>query len=199
MTLHNAKGLEFRHVFLCGLEDGLLPHAQSLDDPAELEEERRLLYVGLTRARETVVLTAARGRRQYDAFRWGINSRFLSEIPRTILTEVGGPEALFAGSPAPAPDPGAKAADGFGERRALLAAGADSGTITRVPVDDDEWDDESVPGPGSEVRHRRFGVGRVVSLNGRGPEMRVTVAFPRSGQKTFVAGLARLSRVKEAV
>jgi DNA helicase-2/ATP-dependent DNA helicase PcrA len=198
MTLHNAKGLEFRHVFLCGLEDGLLPHANSLDDPAELEEERRLLYVGLTRARETVILTAARGRRQYDAFRWGLNSRFLSEIPRTILTEVGSPEALFGGAPPPGAS-GAGLAPASPAPVAMLAAGADSGKITRISEDDGGWEDDSVPGPGEEVRHHRFGVGRVVSLNGRGPEMRVTVAFPRSGQKTFVAGVARLSRIKEAV
>ena len=182
MTLHNAKGLEFRRVFLAGLEEGLLPHASSLDDPAELEEERRLFYVGLTRARETVVLTAARGRRQYDAFRWSQNSRFLSEIPRATLLEVGAPEALYGESPAPR-SPADETPDG---------------NVTRIPEEENGWDDESTPVPGSEVRHHSFGVGRVIGISGRGPRMRVTVAFPRAGLKTFVAGLARLSRVKEA-
>ncbi len=94
MSLHNAKGLEFKHVFICGLEEGLLPHASSLHDQDELEEERRLFYVGLTRARETVVLSTARGRQQYDRFQWVQASRFLGELPEEIMMHVEGPEAL---------------------------------------------------------------------------------------------------------
>ena len=88
MTLHTAKGLEFDTVFLIGMEDGVFPHIRSLDDPDELEEERRLAYVGITRARESLVLCYAESRRMHGQEMYGRPSRFLGEIPPALLSEV---------------------------------------------------------------------------------------------------------------
>ena len=88
MTLHSAKGLEFPVVFVCGLEDGLFPHQRSATDAAGLEEERRLCYVGLTRARKQVYLTYAEQRRLYGTDNYGTPSRFIREIPEELLEEV---------------------------------------------------------------------------------------------------------------
>src|SRR5207245_4750984 len=85
LTAHNAKGLEFPVVIVTGLEEGLFPHASSLEDVDELEEERRLFYVALTRARERVILTAAAFRRRYDSPRGGAVSRFVEEIPHDVI------------------------------------------------------------------------------------------------------------------
>ncbi len=88
MTLHSAKGLEFSLVFLCGMEDGLFPHQRSLNDPAGLEEERRLCYVGITRARRELYLTHAEQRRLHGVESFATPSRFLREIPAELLEEV---------------------------------------------------------------------------------------------------------------
>ena len=85
MTLHSAKGLEFPLVFLSGLEEGLFPHQRSINDAGGLEEERRLCYVGLTRAREKIVMTYAEQRRLHGTDNFGIPSRFIKEIPQELL------------------------------------------------------------------------------------------------------------------
>ncbi|MEK7476089.1 MAG: UvrD-helicase domain-containing protein [Candidatus Coatesbacteria bacterium] len=182
MTLHNAKGLEFPHVIVCGLEEGLLPHASSLADPDELEEERRLLYVGLTRARESVVLTAARGRRQYDRFAWGLVSRFVSELPSAVVASLDSPSALPLGLEGPA------APDEPDDEP------AEPSELERVPVEDEGT--QSLR-PGEEVRHPRFGSGKVLKVTGRGPDARILVSFPRAGTKTLLAKLSHLSRMEE--
>ena len=88
MTLHSAKGLEFPFVFLVGLEDGLFPSQKSLDEPGRLEEERRLAYVGITRARQTLILSYAESRRLHGTETYNRPSRFLHELPRELLHEV---------------------------------------------------------------------------------------------------------------
>jgi DNA helicase-2/ATP-dependent DNA helicase PcrA len=88
MTLHSAKGLEFDLLFLCGMEDGLFPHQRSLNDPAGLEEERRLCYVGITRARRDLYLTHAEQRRLHGVETFATPSRFLREIPAELIEEV---------------------------------------------------------------------------------------------------------------
>ena len=99
MTLHNAKGLEFDVVFLVGLEDGLLPHSRSLESNAELEEERRLFYVGLTRAREKAFLSLARRRNLFGSFRDTIPSRFLYDLPSALVKWEGAPMAAPVAPP----------------------------------------------------------------------------------------------------
>jgi DNA helicase-2/ATP-dependent DNA helicase PcrA len=100
MTLHAAKGLEFPLVFLAGLEEGLFPHSRTLNNPDELEEERRLCYVGMTRAMDTLVLTRAHYRRRYgnDAPEMSIPSRFLSEVPTELVENLGGTGPSWAKS-----------------------------------------------------------------------------------------------------
>jgi len=88
MTLHSAKGLEFSLVFLCGMEDGLFPHQRSINDPAGLEEERRLCYVGITRARRELYLTYAEQRRLHGVETFATQSRFLREVPPELVEEV---------------------------------------------------------------------------------------------------------------
>ena len=120
MSLHAAKGLEFPLVFLAGLEEGLFPHSRTLNDPNGLEEERRLCYVGMTRAMDTLVLTRARYRRRYgnDALEASIASRFLEEVPSRLIEDLGSPGARFSRSS----DSGSS---GFGSAyRTGLAAGA---------------------------------------------------------------------------
>ena len=88
MTLHSAKGLEFPLIFLCGMEEGLFPHQRSVDEPGRLEEERRLCYVGITRARQQVVLTCAERRRLYGSETYCLPSRFISEIPDELIRDI---------------------------------------------------------------------------------------------------------------
>jgi DNA helicase-2/ATP-dependent DNA helicase PcrA len=88
MTLHSAKGLEFPTIFLCGMEEGLFPHQRSVQEPGRLEEERRLCYVGITRAREQVILTCAERRRLYGSETYGLPSRFIDEIPKELIDEI---------------------------------------------------------------------------------------------------------------
>ncbi len=122
MTLHAAKGLEFPLVFLAGLEEGLFPHSRTLNNPDELEEERRLCYVGMTRAMNTLVLTQAHYRRRYgnDAPEQSIASRFLSEVPNELLENLGGASAAWAngGSGATGYGPGRRKPSGgdYGDR-----------------------------------------------------------------------------------
>ncbi len=112
MTLHAAKGLEFPLVFLAGLEEGLFPHSRTLSSPDELEEERRLCYVGMTRAMDTLILTRAHYRRRYgnDVPEMSIPSRFLEEVPNQLVENLGGRSAAWA-----------TAAYGAGRRRATEA------------------------------------------------------------------------------
>ena len=109
MTLHAAKGLEFPLVFLAGMEEGLFPHSRTLTDPTGLEEERRLCYVGMTRAMDTLVMTRARYRRRYgnDMPEASIASRFLEEVPARLVEDLGSPpqQPQFSGSSYATPYP----------------------------------------------------------------------------------------------
>ncbi len=182
LTLHAAKGLEFQVVFLAGLEDGLLPHANSRDDAEGLEEERRLTYVGMTRARRWLALTAARSRFLFGQRQSTRPSRFLAELPDTAVADVSdlGWRAPAAGEvrraeersvPPPAPRP----------RRPAPA------TVT----------DASGQGwrPGNRVRHRSFGNGVVLKCQGRGPNLKLVVYFDRAGRKTLVPSIAKLEKL----
>ncbi|HEX7079088.1 MAG TPA: UvrD-helicase domain-containing protein [Candidatus Eisenbacteria bacterium] len=163
MTIHSAKGLEFPVVFVIGMEEGLLPHASSLDDPGELEEERRLFYVALTRARERVHLLHASYRRAWNAASGGM-SRFLSEIPSDCVV-VEQRESWGA--------PRRRAPD-----RARAAGAAPPGG--RSPV-------------GIRVIHPQFGEGVVVASEGVGERAKLTVQFRRAGTKKILAAFAELS------
>ena len=163
MSLHSAKGLEFPLVFLTGLEEGLFPHQHSLQDPVRLEEERRLCYVGMTRARQQLVLTQAELRRLHGNEHYTSPSRFLGEIPEELLQEIRAKPAVTA-------YPSAKLATG------LPAQEPPAGGMRL----------------GSRVRHGTFGDGVVLRYEGQGAHARVQVNFESAGTKWLVIGYANL-------
>ena len=179
ITLHQAKGLEFPAMFMVGMEEGMLPHIRSFDDPGEMEEERRLCYVGMTRAKERLYLTRAFRRRVMGNSLPGIPSRFLSDIPRELITS---PEAQSSSGQA------ARAASRTGSR---ALAGAFSGGL-------DGGGGDALLGPppfspGDRVQHGTFGQGVVVSCKPVKDDYEVTVAFEDGGGvKRLLHSLAKL-------
>jgi DNA helicase-2/ATP-dependent DNA helicase PcrA len=188
MTLHAAKGLEFDVVFLAGLEDGLLPHASSRDDVDGLEEERRLAYVGMTRARRWLALSAVRTRFLFGQRQPTRPSRFLHELPSGQLEDVSEPTlGVGAGSHQPvaaasATPPGVSL--NARRRRATTVVAA-----TATDAVGQGWR------PGNRVRHRRFGTGVVLSCQGRGEHLKLVVYFDRAGRKTLVPTIAKLEKI----
>ena len=176
-TLHAAKGLEFPVVFLAGMEEGLLPHVRSLDDPAQLEEERRLAYVGMTRARELLYLLHAMSRFHQGSLRRSTRSRFLDDIPEAELAR---PAAATAAAPALSAR----------ERRAALAA--------RQPDTDPSAGEPQQPAyaAGDRVVHAQFGRGVVVSCELVPGDQQVTVAFEGQGVKKLMLSFAPLTAVE---
>jgi len=176
MTLHAAKGLEFPVVFIIGMEDGLFPHSRTKDDPEGLEEERRLCYVGMTRAQQKLYLLNARERRVFGREQINSPSLFLSEIPATLLERVG---AGFKPTP-PIPSSGSnQAMDEFLKRQTVVSgqgSGAGNGTAFKS---------------GARVRHGTLGIGVVKGTEGSGDMEKVTVQF-QTGIKKLMARFAGL-------
>jgi DNA helicase-2/ATP-dependent DNA helicase PcrA len=168
MTLHNSKGLEFRAVMITGLEEGLLPHYSAFDDDTELEEERRLFYVGMTRAMEKLYLFCAASRMQFGSWTGNRPSRFLDEIPEehTEMTGSAMPRRSLAGLSASIPS-----FDSFTE----------SSDVTR---------EDSRYRVGVTVFHPKYGEGKIKKLEGSGAELKVSVQFPGYGTKKFLASYA---------
>jgi DNA helicase-2/ATP-dependent DNA helicase PcrA len=186
MTLHSAKGLEFETVFLAGLEDGLLPHANSRDEPEELEEERRLAYVGMTRARSWLALTGARSRFLFGQRQPTRLSRFLEELPIDAVDDVSEPVSSWSPT---APSRSV-------ERRPAGRSGASPNKRRGAPVPKTVTDgDGSGWRPGDRVRHRRFGSGVVLACQGSGAQLKLVVFFDRAGRKTLVPTIAKLERL----
>lgn len=171
MTLHAAKGLEFDAVAMIGLEDGLLPHSRSRENESELEEERRLCFVGVTRARERLLLTSARLRTMRGIPERTIRSAFIEELGEglTVSDQSGGFDSYDE----------EESTWGRSTTKLTPTGGAGHGGI----------------GPGAQVRHPQFGRGRVLSVDGRGPEARAKVQFAGAGTKTLVLKYARLEVV----
>lgn len=167
MTLHNSKGLEYRIVMITGLDEGLLPHYSSFDDQDELEEERRLFYVGMTRAKERLYLFSAVNRLRFGSWVDNSPSRFLGEIPERFVEELTrsgrGPASL-------------------------------DGSILRDAAEA-RLDDVSTPSRkrfriGMRVKHPSYGEGVIKKVEGNGKDMKVAVHFPGHGQKKFLAAYA---------
>jgi DNA helicase II / ATP-dependent DNA helicase PcrA len=165
MTLHSAKGLEFPVVFLCGLEDGLFPHTRSITDVAGLEEERRLCYVGATRAMRDLYLTYAEQRRMHGVDSYGAPSRFITEIPAELVEEVR--PRVQVTRPV------------YVRARAGRFMDEEPGGLRL----------------GQRVRHQKFGDGVVLSVEGQGSNARVQVNFERQGTKWLMMGYANLETV----
>jgi DNA helicase-2/ATP-dependent DNA helicase PcrA len=165
MTLHSAKGLEFPLVFLAGLEEGLFPNARSVEEQGRLEEERRLAYVGITRARQKLVLSYAEARRIHGMDMYGMPSRFLREIPGELLNEVR-----------PRVQVSRPYATAMPRRNAGHSSLAEKPAIAL----------------GASVRHATFGTGIVTDVEGSGAHARVQVNFDDAGSKWLVLAFANL-------
>jgi DNA helicase-2/ATP-dependent DNA helicase PcrA len=185
MTMHSAKGLEFPVVVICGLEDGLFPHSRSADDEAELEEERRLCYVGITRAERRLVLTSAARRRVFGEYQSTEPSRFIDEIPPELIEEVA---SAFV-------SPYASSFSQFRAPQYGKGSGYRGRTREERPAYAYEDDDQSVPSglkPGLRVKHPQFGVGTVLSVEPLDDDTKLVVRFNSVGQKTLRARFAKL-------
>jgi DNA helicase-2/ATP-dependent DNA helicase PcrA len=172
MTLHTAKGLEFPVVFLTGLEDGVFPHLRSLGEPQELEEERRLAYVGITRARRRLYLSRALVRSAWGAPSFNPASRFLAEVPEELIewrTDPGKTVTTAATAR---------------ETRAPAAAPPRRGGRT-------------VPNlaPGDRVNHDKFGLGTVLSVDGAGDKTSAKIDFGSLGVKTLLLAYAPIEKL----
>ena len=189
MTVHAAKGLEFEAVFLAGMEESILPHFNSLDDRDSIEEERRLCYVAMTRARRLLTLTRANVRRRFGQMQDNDPSRFLSEIPRHLLDVTDPTEARLRGTIGRGltGTPGARFSSSYGHREQQAARSYQRDDGLSVDHDYDQRADSTVPGPGTRVRHPKLGEGRIVSIDGMGQDARVKVSFPDLGTRTIVA------------
>lgn len=192
MTLHSAKGLEFREVILAGLEEGLLPHSRSADDPEALEEERRLLFVGITRAKERLTLSYALDRTVRIPGAQSGRSRFLDELPREAL------DVDRDRGPASVPRGLGGDWSTYDDEPRVRTFGARGAPPRRSPEADfqPEWtpDDDPAAGlhVGRAVEHPVFGRGNVVRLMGRGPTARAVVRFLGVGEKTLALSHAKL-------
>src|SRR5262249_20480548 len=195
MTLHAAKGLEFPWVFLVGMEENVFPHSRARYEDRQLEEERRLCYVGLTRAQHQLVLTHARRRTVFGQTQYQSPSRFLREIPEELFQE--GAAAARNGAVVTSPwDTESGAVIGRGIAPAKRPAASSLGTLdlNRL-VDQMKAREKGAFSPGDRVRHPTFGDGIVTRSNGAGDDEQVTVIFAGHGEKKLIAGYAKLEKI----
>jgi DNA helicase-2/ATP-dependent DNA helicase PcrA len=197
MTLHAAKGLEFKVVFLAGMEVGILPHSQSLEENDDIEEERRLCYVGMTRAREQLYCLYALERRVHGMMRDQRPSPFVDEIPEAVREEVR------LGRFAPSSLSMRRADRVAGGRVRGDAINTVASFFKNAPV---QFDPNSIRPArvetrsvelkrGARVRHEQFGDGTILTMEGQGPDAKLTVYFDRAGSKKFIAKYAKLTRI----
>jgi DNA helicase-2/ATP-dependent DNA helicase PcrA len=183
MTLHSAKGLEFPYVVMAGMEEGLFPHARAVEDDAELEEERRLCYVGITRARSRLVLTSAARRRVFGDYQGTQPSRFLDEVPSDLI------EQAFSAYTSPYAAP-----RGSWNYRPNPYRGGRGGMFREEAAWSEDFSQEPPSGlaPGRKVRHGQFGIGTVMSVEELDDDMKLVVRFASVGTKTLRAKYAKL-------
>jgi DNA helicase-2/ATP-dependent DNA helicase PcrA len=219
MTLHAAKGLEFPLVFLIGLEEGLFPHSRTLLAPDDMEEERRLCYVGMTRAMDTLILTRARYRRRYgtDMPEAGVPSRFLEEVPAKLLQDLGSPRkpSYAAGGEEMTgrhyayededqrqqyarrntPQRGSYGGPAYNSIDNIAEFFASRGKkFVRPKVEVPPPSGKIGFRPGQRVRHPKYGEGTVYRREGDGEDAKITVQFRRYGLKKLVEKYAQLER-----
>ncbi|MDP2064627.1 MAG: 3'-5' exonuclease [Burkholderiaceae bacterium] len=198
MTVHSAKGLEFDCVFITGLEEGLFPHENSMSDYEGLEEERRLMYVAITRARKRLYLSHSQTRMLHGQTRYNLKSRFFDELPETALKWITPKNPGF----------GAMPTAGYGGRNASYSGanypkpawgnsgiGINSDTFKSPPVPVQKAEPAHGLKAGMKVFHTKFGEGTVTTLEGVGNEARAQVNFPRHGVKWLALSVAKLTPV----
>lgn len=190
MTLHSAKGLEAPFVYLAGLEDGLIPSRQNFDDPAKIEEERRLFYVGITRAMKELVGTFVNQRWRFGSLMPMEPTRFLSPVP-TDLYKLTDLSARFVPPPRPVRQVPPRTASVYGP-----VAARPSRTAGPTPPPQPAFEDYSQETVqlrmGQNVRHGTYGIGRILSISGFGPDTRLTVLFNNGSRKKMMAQFANL-------
>ena len=212
MTLHSAKGLEFPNVFITGMEEGIFPSGRSLMDEQRMEEERRLCYVGITRAKERLFLSRASQRMLYNQINHNAPSRFLSEIPSRLLEDEweAKRKQTFKGDPMPQPKSytsgyGLKSAPSvsqLGQPRLTLG-----GNMLEIPGVQKGFTPskarqnvsalQNIFKPGDRVMHRKFGEGNVVALKGSGADTRISIEFTAYGVKEFSLSIAPIVKIEE--
>ncbi len=203
MTLHSAKGLEFPVVFLVGAEEGVFPHIRALTEPEELEEERRLAYVGITRAREKLFISHAWSRSLFGATNYNPPSRFVEEIPPELTISVGGPKTYGRASYR-------DQHDGWRDRRRARWADDDDGSAAeahreRVVEAAINAGQRAALQPtnaqelglklGDDVRHNTFGEGVIIDIRGEGDRAEATVRFPGVGTKVLSLAWSPLTKL----
>jgi DNA helicase-2/ATP-dependent DNA helicase PcrA len=192
MTVHSAKGLEFDAVFITGIEEGLFPHENSLSDVDGLEEERRLMYVAITRARERLYLSFSQTRMLHGQTRYNVKSRFFDELPDGALKWLSPRSGGFGSGHAREYNDAWARGSGLGSivgagRRAETAPAFGAGPSTR--------DNGSGLRTGQSVFHAKFGEGVVLTLEGRGADARAQINFGRHGLKWLALGIAKLTPI----
>lgn len=212
MTLHSAKGLEFPNVFITGMEEGIFPSGRSLMEEQRMEEERRLCYVGITRAKERLFLSRASQRMLYNQINHNAPSRFLSEIPSRLLEDEweAKRKQTFKGDPMPQPKSytsgyGLKSAPSvsqLGQPRLTLG-----GNMLEIPGVQKGFTPskarqnvsalQNIFKPGDRVMHRKFGEGNVVALKGSGADTRISIEFTAYGVKEFSLSIAPIVKIEE--
>ena len=212
MTLHSAKGLEFPNVFITGMEEGIFPSGRSLMDEQRMEEERRLCYVGITRAKERLFLSRASQRMLYNQINHNAPSRFLSEIPSRLLEDEweAKRKQTFKGDPMPQPKSytsgyGLKSTPSvsqLGQPRLTLG-----GNMLEIPGVQKGFTPskarqnvsalQNIFKPGDRVMHRKFGEGNVVALKGSGADTRISIEFTAYGVKEFSLSIAPIVKIEE--
>ncbi|MGB8476252.1 MAG: UvrD-helicase domain-containing protein [Candidatus Acidiferrum sp.] len=201
ITLHSTKGLEFDHVFLTGMEEGICPHGRSLNEEKGIEEERRLVYVGMTRARTSLTLTRAVYRRIFgneQQLRASLPSRFLAEIPGELVETIRGSMAEIGETRRYEPDPEySYSPDEFlrrvrGKPATSPASPKPARTTSSFGRPAARRGGDANPMLGRKVRHPSYGVGTVVGVEGDEEDRRVSVSFPGRGTKKFVERYAQL-------
>jgi DNA helicase-2/ATP-dependent DNA helicase PcrA len=184
MTLHSAKGLEFPMVILAGLEEGLFPHSRSSEDEEELEEERRLCYVGMTRARRQLVLTGAARRRIFGEYHSSEPSRFIDEVPAELIERMA-PSHSSPGYQGSFPHYEFRT-NPYGRGRRVKEE-----EHTYAYEDEDQSTGLNLR-PGMRVKHPQFGIGSIVSVEALNDDTKLVVRFNAVGVKTLRAKYARL-------
>ncbi len=180
MTLHNAKGLEFGVVFMAGMEEGLFPHSRSAESDEELEEERRLCYVGITRAKEQLILTHAAERRLYGYPQANLVSRFVQEIPEEAMEKIG--EYEFERS----------IGREHGRWNSVVLAPHKAAVPEGFAKPAGKTDGDARYYKGAVVKHAKFGLGTIQRSEGTGDDLKISVSFPGHGVKTLAVKYANL-------
>ena len=223
MTLHSAKGLEFDNVFIPGLEEGIFPSARSIEEDSRLEEERRLMYVGITRARKRLFLSRASQRMLYNQYSHNPPSRFLEEIPARLIHEEYSGSAGFGYGRYPRKTEKREKTSSWQEDGPVPVkrTGIQPPALGKPKLTIKGQDLSSIPGvsrgfvgsqantlagsamqklfsPGERIRHPKFGYGKVLSVSGTGAEARIRIVFETGPEKEFSLAIAPIVKVEGA-